>query len=77
MIVTGMINCEVCGGRLIEVCGGRLIRDEIALNKKLNGLETEEFLCLECMAEEFGVTVQDLENRIEYFKESGCTLFED
>ena len=32
MIVTGMINCEVCGGRLI--------RDEIALNKKLNGLET-------------------------------------
>ena len=48
-----------------------LIRDEIALNKKLNGLETEEFLCLECMAEEFGVTVEDLENRIEYFKESG------
>ena len=36
MIVTEMINCEVCGGRLI--------RDEIALNKKLNGLETEEFL---------------------------------
>ena len=69
MIVTGMINCEVCGGRLI--------RDEIALNKKLNGLETEDFLCLECMAEEFGVTVEDLENRIEYFKESGCTLFED
>ena len=52
MIVTGMINCEVCGGRLN--------RDEIALNKKLNGLETEEFLCLECMAEEFGVTVEDL-----------------
>lgn len=69
MIATEMINCEACG------C--RLIRDEIALNKKLNGLETEEFLCLECMAEEFGVTVQDLENKIEDFKESGCTLFED
>ena len=69
MIATEMINCEVCG------C--RLIRDEIALNKKLNGLETEEFLCLDCMAEEFGVTVQDLENKIEDFKESGCTLFED
>ena len=69
MSAAEMINCEVCGGRLI--------RDEIALNKKLNGTETEEFLCLECMAEEFGVTVQDLEDKIEYFKESGCTLFED
>jgi hypothetical protein len=69
MSAAEMINCEVCGGRLI--------RDEIALNKKLNGPETEEFLCLECMAEEFGVTVQDLEDKIEYFKESGCTLFED
>lgn len=69
MIGTEMINCEVCGGRLI--------RDEIALNRKLNGTETETFLCLECMAEEFGVTVRDLENKIEDFKESGCTLFED
>ena len=69
MSAAEMINCEVCGSRLI--------RDEIALNKKLNGPETEEFLCLECMAEEFSVTVQDLEDKIEYFKESGCTLFED
>jgi len=67
--VTEMINCEGCGSRLG--------RDEIALNRKLNGLETEEFLCLECMAEEFGVTVQDLENKSEDFKESGCTLFGD
>ena len=60
-----------------DACGCRMESDEIALNKKLNGLETEEFLCLDCMAEEFGVTVQDLENKIEDFKESGCTLFED
>ena len=58
-------------------CGTRLSRDETALNKKLSGLDTEEFLCLECLAEELGVTEQDLRNKIEDFKESGCTLFED
>ena len=68
-MVTETISCDACG------CG--LVRDEIALNRKLNGLDTEEFLCLDCMAEEFGVTVQDLRDKIEDFKESGCTLFED
>jgi hypothetical protein len=67
--VTETIYCEGCG------C--ELDRDEIGLNKKLNGTETEDFLCLDCMAEEFDVTVADLKNKIEDFKESGCTLFED
>ena len=35
-----------------DICCRRMVRDEIALNRKLNGLETEEFLCLTCMAEE-------------------------
>jgi biotin operon repressor len=52
-----------------------LVRDEIALNKKLNGLDTLEFLCLSCLAEELGVTQRDLRHKIEDFKESGCTLF--
>ena len=60
-----------------DACGNRMSRDEIALNRKLNGLDTEEFLCLECLAEELGVTEQDLRNKIEDLKESGCTLFED
>ena len=60
-----------------DVCGGRMSRDETALNKKLVGLETEEFLCLTCLGEELGVTAEDLEHKIEDFKESGCTLFED
>ena len=60
-----------------DICCRRMVRDEIALNKKLNGLETEEFLCLTCMAEELGVTEQDLRNKIEDFKESGCKLFGD
>ena len=60
-----------------DVCGNRMSRDETALNRKLYGLETVEFLCLSCLAEELGVTVQELEHKIEDFKESGCTLFED
>ena len=60
-----------------EFCGSRMSRDETALNRKLNGLETEEFLCLNCLAEELGVTEQDLRHKIEDFKESGCKLFED
>ena len=60
-----------------DCCGTRLGRDEIALNKKLNGLDTEEYLCLECFSEALGVTVRDLELKIEDFKESGCMLFQE
>ena len=59
-----------------DVCDSRMSRDETVLNRKLYGLETAEFLCLQCLAEELGVTEQDLEHKIEDFKESGCTLFE-
>ena len=59
-----------------DACGCRMEGDEIALNKKLNGVDTEVFLCLTCMAEDLGVTEQDLQNKIEDFKESGCKLFE-
>ena len=64
-----LLNCDCCGLRLKK--------DEVALNKKLFGLDIEEFLCLSCMAEDLGVTVSELELKIEDFKESGCTLFED
>ena len=60
-----------------DACGRRMIRDEIARNKKLNGLDIGEFLCLSCMAEDLGVTVRDLQHKIEDFKESGCKLFEN
>ena len=59
-----------------DACGCRMEGDEIELTKKLNGVGTEVFLCLTCMAEDLGVTEQDLQNKIEDFKESGCKLFE-
>lgn len=62
---------------ICDCCGKRLVRDEVALNKKLNGLDVEELLCLGCLAEALGVTEGELELKIEDFKDSGCTLFQE
>ena len=56
-------------------CGKTLKKDEIALTKKLIDVDTEEFYCLDCLAEFLGCSVQDLKEKIQEFKEQGCTLF--
>ena len=56
-------------------CGKKLKKDEVALSRKLIDLETEEFYCLSCMADNFGCTEEDLKIKIQEFKEQGCTLF--
>ncbi len=56
-------------------CGKALKKDEIALTKKLIDLDSEEFYCLDCLAENIGCTTEDLEAKIQEFKEQGCTLF--
>ncbi len=56
-------------------CGRPLKKDEIALTKKLVDLDTEEFYCIDCLAEYIGCSVPDLEIKIQEFKEQGCTLF--
>lgn len=56
-------------------CGRTLKRDEVALTQKLIDVDTEEFYCLDCLAEYIGCTVQDLKEKIQEFKEQGCTLF--
>lgn len=56
-------------------CDNILSKDEIALNKKLIDKNVKEFMCLECMSEHFGCEVEDLQVKIDEFKEQGCTLF--
>ncbi len=56
-------------------CGKTLVKDEIALCKKLLGTDNEEFYCLECLSEYLECTKEDLEIKIQEFKEQGCTLF--
>ncbi len=56
-------------------CKGILNKDEIALSRKLIDPDTIEYYCLSCMAESFGCSKEDLEVKIQEFKEQGCTLF--
>ncbi len=56
-------------------CGKALKKDEIALTQKLIDPDAEEFYCLPCMAEYIGCSEDDLQIKIQEFKEQGCTLF--
>ena len=63
------VNCVDCG----KV---GLSRNEIGINKKLLGDNGGNFYCLDCLAEYLEVTPQDILDKIEEFKEEGCTLFD-
>lgn len=56
-------------------CGTDLKKDWIALHKKLLDRNAREFLCISCMADTLSCDVDDLEVKIEEFKEEGCVLF--
>lgn len=62
------INCYVCNKE-------NLSKNEIGLTKKLIDLNTDKFYCISCLATYFEVTVEELLDKIEEFKEEGCTLF--
>ena len=57
-----------------SVCKKQLSRNEIGLCKKLLSEHSEPY-CLVCLAELLDCTTEDLEYRIEMFKDEGCTLF--
>lgn len=61
-------GCSICGITPIS-------KNEIGVCKKLLGEKTESFFCLSCFAEYLDTTVDDLNAKIEEFKEQGCTLF--
>lgn len=58
-----------------RTCGGKLKKDWIALHKKLLDMEAKDFLCINCLADTFGCDVDELNIKIEEFKEQGCQLF--
>lgn len=63
-----MINCVMCGKTDLE-------KDTIGINKKLLGLDMQNFYCMDCLAEYLECSVDELLDKIEEFKEEGCTLF--
>ncbi len=57
-------------------CGAKLMSDDIAIYRKLIFRGAEEFLCIDCLAEHFKCTRSDIEELIEYYRNSGqCPLF--
>ncbi len=56
-------------------CKKKLKKDEIALSQKLIDIDTEDFYCIYCLANVIGCTTEDLQEKIQEFKEQGCTLF--
>lgn len=64
-----MSNCYACGKE-------KLSRDEIGITKKLLGKNEKKLYCLSCLAESLEATEEELLDKIEEFKEEGCTLFQ-
>lgn len=62
-------DCYICGKE-------NLTRNEIGLNKKLIGQHIRKFHCLQCLADYLELSVDELEERIQEFKDAGCVLFE-
>jgi len=63
------IDCVSCGQVGLD-------KNTIGLNKKLLGMNVKNFYCMDCLASYLDTTVQDLNDKIEEFKEEGCKLFE-
>ena len=61
-------ECLACGKN-------ELSKDTIGINKKMLGKGIKTFYCMVCLADYLGCTVDDLLEKIEEFKDEGCTLF--
>lgn len=61
-------TCYVCGK-------SSLTKDEIGLTKKLIDKKSINFYCIDCLADYLEVTTEELLDKLEEFKEEGCTLF--
>lgn len=56
-------------------CGKKLNKNETALSQKMLGQNIIEFYCVDCLAEYLDCASDDLEIKIQEFKEQGCTSF--
>ena len=52
-----------------------LSKDDVALCKKMLGKKIKQFFCREHLAELLDTDVETLTEKVEQFKEEGCTLF--
>lgn len=57
------------------LCDIELDKISVGLNKKLLSRNIKHFYCISCLANYLDVTVEDLLDKVEDFKDQGCTLF--
>ncbi len=56
-------------------CAVELSPNDIGFHKKMVNRGAEEFMCIDCLCEYFGITREKADEMIERFRETGCTLF--
>lgn len=59
-----------------QKCGKSITAEEAAITKKLINRSTTVYYCIDCLAAAFDVTPEDIQKKIQYYKEIGCTLFQ-
>ena len=64
----GKKNCYVCGKETLS-------KNEIGLTKKLLNTDSKLFYCFSCLSDYLEVDIEFLLEKVEEFKEQGCTLF--
>ena len=64
-----MFNGERIMSKECIACGKK------QLDKDTVGKDIANFYCMDCLADFLGCTVDDLLDKIEEFKDEGCTLF--
>ena len=57
-------------------CQAPITPDEIAMTRKLINRGATAYLCLPCLARRFDATLPELIERMQAFKDMGCTLFD-
>ena len=62
-------ECIICGKKGLD-------KNTIGINKKLLGKDIKNYYCMDCLADYLECTVEDLQDKIEEYKDEGCTLFE-
>ena len=56
-------------------CGRNLTNNEIGAYRKFVNRDSRSFLCKDCLAGKLNITAEDIDRKIEQFKQQGCTLF--
>lgn len=56
-------------------CSTLLTNDDIGFHRKMVNRGAKECMCIECLCDYFGISVERAHEMIEHFRQSGCTLF--